>query len=183
MLQHMFCIGEKMASRPIAATFGAFLSSCALADYFRPVELTDEEMNLFKQREYPHLGDSLEQLHSKAFFQAMTFNCMRVNRNRCIELYFLHKRGEEKKLELKHDPEFKDITQKKLEEDVSSEFCDFGQRMCRTGMIRNFYLVKWFKALVQDEVVKFYLIPVTGYFGIRYYNFLNCKTKGTQPQR
>jgi len=175
-----------MVSHPIVVTFssfGVFLSSIAVVDYNRRIEITDEEKAPFKQRESQHLGESLEQLHSKAFLQSMTFNNIKVNRNRCIELFFLHKRAEKKKLELQADPEFQKMSICDYEELVASEFYDFGRRMCRRAMIRNFHFIKWFKAMMQDEFIKYFLVPIAGYFGARYCMILDGKSKAAGSQR
>lgn len=182
----VFSAGKRMVSHPIVvifSSFGVFLSSFAVVDYNRRMEITDEEKASFKQRESQHLGESLEQLHSKAFLQSMTFNNIKVNRNRCIELFFLHKRAEKKKLEVQEDPEFQNMTIYECEALVASEFYDFGQRMCRRAMIRNFHFIKWFEAMMQDEFIKYYLVPIAGYFGARYYKIFDGKAKGAGPQK
>lgn len=177
----VYSTGKKLVYHPIAVTlssFGFFLSSFAVVDYNRRIEITQEEMASFKQRESQHLGESLEQLHTKAFLETMTYNNIKLNRNRCVELFFLHHRAEKKKLEVKEDPEFKDISSCECEELVASEFCKFGQRMCRRAMIRNVHFIKWFKAMMQDEFIKYYLIPIAGYFGARYYKMFDGQVKG-----
>lgn len=185
MIATAYSTGKKLVSHPIVVTlssFGFFLSGFAFNDYNRNMEITEEEMASFKQRKSKHLGESLEQLHSKAFLQSMTYNNIKVNRNRCVELFFLHHSAEKKKLELKDDPEFKDMPTGECEELVASEFYEFGQRMCRRAMIRNGHFIKWFKAIVQDEFIKYYIIPILGYFGARHYKIFDGKVKGGTPK-
>lgn len=126
MMASVYSTGKKLVSHPIVVTlssFGFFLSGFAVVDYNRRIEITQEEMASFKQRESQHLGESLEQLHTKAFLETMTYNDIKLNRNRCVKLFFLHHRAEKKKLEVKEDPEFKDISSGECEELVASEFC------------------------------------------------------------
>lgn len=166
-------VGKKLVSHPMVVTlssFGFFLSGFAVVDYNRKIEITQEEMASFQQRKSQHLGEALEQLHTKAFLQSMAYNNIKSNRTRCVELFFLHHRAERKKLELKDDPEFKDMTPGECEELVASEFCEFGKRMCRRAMIRNGHFIKWFKAMMQDEFFMYFMIPIAGYFGARYFD-------------
>ncbi len=99
----------------------------------------------------------------------MTYDNITMNRLRSEELFYLFKRAEKKKAELKNDPEVcKEKTNIEIEALVASEYYSFGQRMCRRAMIRNFHLVKWFKATIQDEFAKYYFLPIAGFFGTRY---------------
>lgn len=166
----MFGFGKKMAYRhPVVVTvgsFGFFLSAFALVDINRKVELSDDDKSQFKQRNSRHLGEALGQLHFKAFSETMTFDNLKANRYRSAELYFLYKRAELKKEEFKGDEVFKGKSDSELEALVASEFQDFARRMCRRSMIRNWYLIKWFKAVVQDEFIECYVLPIAGFFAI-----------------
>lgn len=163
---------SKMTSHPVAVTsvwFGLLVSSSAIVDFNRNIDVSEEEKLEFKPTESEHLGEALEKLHSKAFFQEMSYDAIKFNRNRSIELFFLYKRAVKLKLKLKNDELFHDKPDSQLEEIAAAEYYIFCQNMCRRAMIRNGYLIKWLKALLQDEVVKFYVIPLISFFGVRYY--------------
>lgn len=100
---------KKMAPHPIAVASGSFvlfLSGFALSDFNKAMELTDDERKEFQLKNPAHLGQALAQLHTKAFFQRLTYDSIKVNRNRSIELFFLYKRAEKKKQKLKEDALF-----------------------------------------------------------------------------
>eukprot|EP01038_Epipyxis_sp_PR26KG_P017270 gene17270-23815_t len=168
----IFKISRNLIAHPIATTtflgyVGLSLSGFAYMDYNRRMEMTAEEITMFKKRESEHLGESLEQFHLKALNQTMTYATIKVNRNRCVELNFLYRQAEKKKHELQGDEQFNQATEAELEDIIASEFFEFGQRMCRRGMIRNFHLIKWCKATIQDEFVRFYIVPILGFLGVR----------------
>ena len=142
---------RQIKTQPIAvvlSSFGLFLSCFAVVDYSRNMVINEEVNREFKKRGSKHLGDSLEQLHFEAYLQSITFNNIKVNRYKCIELFVLYKRAEMRKLELKNDDEFQNLTESACEVLAASELNNFGQRMCRRAMIRNFYFIKWFKAVI-----------------------------------
>ncbi len=161
MKQFIFATARNLATHPVPVTigsFGVFLSFFAAVDYSR--DMTGADFSNFKKRDSEHLGESLEQLHSRAFRESMTYDDIRVNRFRSEELYFLFLQAERKKVELKKDAEFKTKNDEYLEGLVASEYYSFAQRICRRSMIRNMHFVKWFKATMQDEFIKYYVLPV-----------------------
>jgi hypothetical protein len=132
-----------------------------------------------QQRDSSHSnGEALEHLHSNAFRETMTFDNIRSNRMRCRELFFLHERAVLKKTELSADSEFKDHDAKAIEALVVSDFNNFAQRMCRRAMIRNYHFIKWFKATMQDEFIKYYLIPIGSFFAARYFKVFDHRVTG-----
>ena len=169
-------LGRKMVTHPFAMSLGSiglFLGSFASVDYNSEIE---EECIEITRRESEKLAESLEQLHVEALLERMTFDDMRVNRNRCPELYFLYRSAEKKKLELKQDKEFTGRSDSELEAVVASEFYGFTERMCRRAMIRNFHFIKWFKVM-QDEFFKYYLAQkLLGFFGKRYFQMIDKTT-------
>jgi hypothetical protein len=174
---------KRLASNPstvLLGSFGIFLSTFGMVDFNR--QISESETTDFQIRPSTHLGESLEQLHSSAFRESMTFDNIRANRLRCKELYFLFKRAELKKAEFKADVEFKDKSDADIESIVASEFYAFGQRMCRRAMIRHFHFIKWFKATMQDEFIKFYVLPVAGFFGARYFKLLDRTNGGKRNE-
>lgn len=166
----------RLVTHPVAvsvSSFGVFLTTFAVIDFNREVNM--DEVDSFNQRDSRHLGESLEQLHTRAFENKMTFNNIKVNRSRCAELFFLYKRAELKKKELRNDDEFRELTDTEIEALVAEEFNNFGQRMCRRAMIRNGHVLKWAKAMMQDEFIKFYVLPVGGFFLSRYFRVFDGK--------
>ena len=90
-----------MTSHPVAVTsvcFGLLVSSSAIVDFNRNIDVSEEEKLEFKSTESQQLGEALEQLHTKAFFQEMSYDAIKFNRNRSIELFFLYKRTVKLKL-------------------------------------------------------------------------------------
>jgi hypothetical protein len=158
----------------VFGSFGAFLSTFAYVDYNR--EVTTAELTGFKRRESNHLGEALEQFHFQAFSEKMTLDDIRADRFRCEELYFLFKTAVKKKDEWVSDPELKGKSETDIENLVAKKLYDMGQRMCRRAMIRNRHFVKWFKATMQDEFIKFYVLPIVGFFGARYFKLFDRKT-------
>jgi hypothetical protein len=177
MKQFIFATARNLGTHPVPVTigsFGVFLSFFAAVDYNR--DMTGVDFSNFKKRDSEHLGESLEQLHSRAFRELMTYDNIRVNRFRSEELYFLFLRAKSKKEELKKDAEFKTKNDEYLEGLVASEYYSFAQRICRRSMIRNMHFVKWFKATMHDEVIKYYVLPIVGFFGARYFKIFDSKS-------
>jgi hypothetical protein len=177
MKQTIFTVARNLGTHPVPVTigsFGLFLSVFATVDYNR--DMTGADFSNFKKRDSEHLGESLEQLHSRAFCESMTYDNIRVNRFRSEELYFLFLRAENKKGELKKDEEFKSKNDEYLEALVASEYYGFAQRICRRSMIRNMHFVKWFKATMHDEFIKYYVLPIVGFFGARYFKIFDGKS-------
>ena len=86
----VYAAARKVATHPISVTigsFGVFLSVFAVVDYNR--DMTGADFSNFKKRDSVHLGESLEQLHSRAFRESMTYDNIRVDRFRSEELNFL----------------------------------------------------------------------------------------------
>jgi hypothetical protein len=87
---------SKVTGHPVVVTtscFGLFISSFAIMDFNRNIELSEEERMEFKPIESHHLGEALEQLHTKAFSQEMSYDTIKFFRHRSIELFFLYKRA------------------------------------------------------------------------------------------
>ena len=78
-----------------------FFSTFAVVDYDRIMDQGDWTKS--SQRKSNHLGESLEQLHSKAFMETMSFDDFKMNRNRSEELFYLYERAVRKKEELRND--------------------------------------------------------------------------------
>jgi hypothetical protein len=172
-MERMFSLAKKMAYLyPVAKTvgsFGLFLSAFALVDANREVELSDEDKSQFQQSNSRHLGEALGRLHFKAFSGTLTFDNVKAIRYRSAELLFLYNRAERKKEEFQGDEVFKGKSDSELEALVASEFQNFAQRMCRRSMIRNGHLIQWFKAVILDEFLTYYALPIAGFYAFRSY--------------
>lgn len=111
------------------------------------------------------MGKSLEQLHFKAFTECLTYDNIKANRYRSIELFYLFKKAELKAQKVVADPLFAGTNTVELEALIANEYQIFAQRMCRSSMIRNGHTAKWFKAVIADEIVKVFLLPLARFFG------------------
>lgn len=181
MMNKVVSFGKKTFAHPVAVTgayFALFLAGFAGVDFNRKLEMTEQDRNEFKMRVSEHLGESLEELHSKAYAGRMSFDNIKANRSRSVELYFLYVRAQQKKAEFKCDEEFSQKNSDDLEKMVADEYQGFAQRMCRRSMIRNGHVVKWFKAVIQDEFIKYFLAPVASFFAIRYFRNFDGKVVG-----
>jgi hypothetical protein len=176
MKQAVFAVARKVGTHPIPVTlgsFGVFLSVFAVVDYNR--DMSGFSNSGFTKRSSDHLGESLEQLHSRAFRETMTYDNIRVNRFRSEEFYYLYTRAEKKKAALREDAVFQNLDDNAVETLVVTEYFGFAQRICRRSMIRNMHLVKWFKATMQDEFIKYYIFPIAGFFAARYFKIFDVK--------
>jgi len=151
---------------PIATACGISLLSFGLVDYNRNIEISDVELKNFEQQtsEDFNLGELMEQFHARAFDNSMTYGNIKITSDICIESYFLYQKAEKKKFELMEDPIFKENSKAEIESMIEDYYNVFAQRMSRRALIRNGYILKWFKAMVQDEFVKYYFIPIIKYF-------------------
>jgi len=170
---------RKVLAHPVAVTSGSFLfffSSFAVVDYNRIMD--EGDWTNFSQRKSNHLGESLEQLHSKAFMETMSFDDIKMNRNRSKELFYLYERAVRKKEELQNDPVVAvGKTEAELEKLVAGDFMLFAERLCRRSMIRHHHYIKWFKAMLLDEFTKYFLLPIAGFFAVRYFKMFDSARK------
>lgn len=163
--------GKRLVSHPVAVTtglFGLIISTFAYVDYNRDMKITTDISYEFKAKKSEHLGEALAQLHSKAFSDRLTYDNIKANRYRTVELIFLFKKMEQKAEEFAADPLFAGKDKAEIEALAASEYQVFAQKMFRRSMIRNSHPIKWFNAVIQDEFVKVFLLPLAGFFGVRY---------------
>ena len=122
----------------------------------------------FNQKSSNHLAESLEQLHSSAFDGKIQYKDILLNRNKSIELHYLSAVAEKHFASFKSFPELQTEDIAKIESMVARKNYIFTTRMCRLAMIRNGHVIKWFKAMVADEFIKYYVVPVLSFFVLRF---------------
>lgn len=143
--------------------FVCLFAGYGIVDYHR--DITGVDLSSFKKRSSDHLGEALEYLHSLAYDRDDNmFGNIGLNSERCVETHFLYQKALGKLEEAKTLPMNKEKQLAQLEAQVAKEYYGFTQRMCRRGMIRNGHVIKWLKAVFLDEIFKFYVAPVLGFF-------------------
>lgn len=166
MYQRVSRFIKKNESRTVVMYSGTVVTGFAVLDYTREIDMTICSHFLLKSS--GHLGESLEQLHSAAFDRNIRYKDILMNQNKSIELYYLSKITEKHFNEYRDSPELEDISSAEIESMAERKNYNFALRMCRRSMIRNGHFVKWFKAMLADEFVKYYVIPVLSFFLMRH---------------
>lgn len=144
---------------------GATVAGFAVVDFTR--EIDTKICGDFSMRRYVHLAESLEQLHSAAFDGTIQYADILINRDKSVELYYLSAIAEKHYSAYTRHPELQDADTAKIESLVVRKNYIFAMRMCRRAMIRNGHFIKWFKAMLADEFIKYYVTPVLSFFIIR----------------
>ena len=152
--------------RTVLIYSGAVVTGFAVLDYTRAID--NDSCRDFHEKPSGHLAESLEQLHSAAFDRDIRYVDILMNQNRSIELYYLSAIVEKHFLEYRNSPKLKDVGAAEIASMVERKNYNFALRMCRRSMIRNGHLVKWFKAMLADEFIKYYVIPVLSFFVTRH---------------
>ena len=152
--------------RTVLIYSAATVSGFAVVDFTREIDI--KICGNFSPKPSSHLAESLEQLHYSAFDGKMEYKDMILNRNKSIELHYLSAVAEKHFASFKSSPELQTADAAEIESMVPRKNYLFTMRMCRRAMIRNGHVIKWFQAMVADELVKYYVMPVLSFFVIRF---------------
>lgn len=144
-----------------------FVGGLAIADWNRGISLSQEEMDEFySNKTIPNqFGSTLEKYHSAASSRCLSYDFMYAERFTTLELFAAYYCAEKKKKELKDDKKYQYYSGKSLENLIPMYFYVYSQKMARRAMIRNGYMIKWLKSIVNDELVNFYVLPLLAIFG------------------
>ena len=142
------------------------VSGFAVVDFTR--EIDNKICGNFAPKPSYHLAESLEHLHSAAFNGKIQYADTLINRNKRIELHYLSAIAEKHFVSYRSYPELQTADTAGIEAMDARKNYIFTMRMCRRAMIRNVHVIKWFKAMLADEFMKFYVMPVLSFFVIRF---------------
>ncbi len=151
---------------------GLLFFGFGIVDFQRHVTL--ENKHYVKKKSF-HLDEAMENLHDLASKHTLRFSNIIANSRYCDESYYIFECANKKKHELQHD--FK-MSPEEAEETVASEYHGFVQRISRRALIRNGHLVKWVKAVTQDEFFKVFILPIVGFFVVRAIKLSKPPTSG-----
>ena len=152
--------------RTVLIYSAAAVSGFAVVDFTREIDI--KMCGNFNPKSSNHLAESLKQLHSAASDGKIKYGDILLNRNRSIELHYLSAVAEKHFASFKSSPELQTADAAEIESMVPRKNYLFTMRMCRRAMIRNGHVIKWFQAMVADELVKYYVMPVLSFFVIRF---------------
>lgn len=152
--------------RTVLIYSAATISGFAVVDFTREIDI--KMCDNFIPKSHDHLAKSLEQLHYSAFDGKMEFKDILLNRNKSIELHYLSAVAEKHLTFFKSCPELQTDDIADIKSMVARKNTLFTSRMCRRAMIRNGHVIKWFKAMVADEFIKYYVMPVLSFFVLRF---------------
>ena len=152
--------------RTVLIYSAATISGFAVVDFTREIDIKMCEN--FNPKSHDHLAESLEQLHYSAFDGKMKYKDMILNRNKSIELHYLSTVAEKHLAFFKSSPELQTDDIADIKSMVARKNTLFTLRMSRRAMIRNGHVIKWLKAMVADEFIKYYVMPVLSFFVLRF---------------
>ena len=152
--------------RTVLIYSAATISGFAVVDFTREIDIKMCEN--FNPKSHDHLAESLDQLHYSAFDGKMEYKDIMLNRNKSIELHYLSAVAEKHLAFFKSSPELQTDDIADIKSMVARKNTLFTLRMCRRAMIRNGHVIKWFKAMVADEFIKYYVMPVLSFFVLRF---------------
>ena len=144
--------------RTVLIYSAATISGFAVVDFTREIDIKMCE-NFNPKSD--HLAESLEQLHYSAFDGKMEYKDIMLNRNKSIELHYLSAVTEKHLAFFKSSPELQTDDIADIKSMVARKNTLFTLRMCRRAMIRNGHVIKWFKAMVADEFIKYYVSTIS----------------------
>ena len=152
--------------RTVLIYSAAAISGFAVVDFTREIDI--KMCGNFNPKSSNHLAESLEQLHSAASDGKIRYGEILFNRNRSIELHYISAVAEKHLASFKSSPELQSEDIADIQSMVARKNTLFTMRMCRRAMIRNGHVIKWFEAMVADELIKYYVKPVLSFFVIRF---------------
>lgn len=154
----------RMYQHPLMVS-GGYISFITLG--FGIADYTKESDKYEKQSDKHLFCPLLLEIHASGFERKIEYKTLVLNRNRCDELYYLYETVEKKIKEAEQD----EVAMKKLSKsrmelagDIVKELPLFTQKLCRRAMLRNGYFSSWFQSMIQDEFMKYYLLPLVAVF-------------------
>ena len=146
----------------LASSVGFLFSGFAISDWNREVSLSAEELTEFssnKKENQRNLECVLEEYHSLANDNNLTYDNIVSARYYSLEMFAVYCCAVNKKKELQDDIHFKERSSEALEEIIPKCFRQYTLKMTRRAMLRNFYGINWLNSVVHDEFLKYYAIP------------------------
>ena len=139
-------------------------SAFGVADYNRTLD--ENECRLFEgpKIESSKLKAALNRIHAKAYGGNLAYHEILCSSNKTKELYYLAVLIREDKTHLSQNPELAGLSARELENVAAGLLQERALLLCRRSMIRNGLFYSWMKAMVADEFLKYYVVPVVAFF-------------------
>lgn len=117
------------------------------------------------QQRNPVQTELIAHLHKRASNRTLTFINIVCTREHSEELFYLYKRAINKKTTLPASLEGLcfPLTEHEVEDAVAKSYREFTLRITRRALIRNGCLLKWFKAMVRDEIINVFVAPTLSF--------------------
>jgi hypothetical protein len=127
------------------------LISVGVLDYNRPLV----KPNKLVRNENDDLGEVLENYHNLVYKNCLTLEIIRSKADYCDETQYIYERALKRADYLRS----RGTDEEAIREVISTDFSEAICRMTRRALLRNGHLIKWWKAVVQDEFLAVFVFP------------------------